>query len=94
VTSSANSNPAAAPIGAAINSAFDFGALVFGKLGDVIEELTSLALLDQVVQHCRARISRRGHKHFVRTQGPFDACCIHAGVITGLAGIVDLTSRE
>ena len=32
VTSSANSNPAAAPIGAAINSAFDLGHLSLASL--------------------------------------------------------------
>ena len=68
-------------------------ALFVCEPGDVIDELTPVALLDQIVQPSQVRVRPRLHQHLVRAQGSFDARRIHGNVVPGLAGILDREDR-
>ena len=68
-------------------------ALFVCQPGDVIHELTPVALVEQIVQHCQVRVRRGLQQHLVRAQGPFDPRRIHGDVVSGLAGILDREDR-
>jgi hypothetical protein len=70
-----------------------FRALFLSEPGDVIAELTPIALLDQIVQRSQVRVRRRLYKHPVRAQGPFDTGLIHGDVVSGFAGMFDGEDR-
>ena len=59
----------------------------------MIDELTPVALLDQIVQRRQARVRRRLHQDLVHAQGSLDPRRIHGNVVPGLAGILDREDR-